>query len=182
LGVCQNTNVQGVNLKKIFSAYISILKEKKIIPDGITVSQVHGGVIPIHPQNYTYGTHVLLCGDAAGFVNPVSGEGIYYALSSAELAAQTADEALQHHDTSTGFLSRYQQRWKQAFGKEIHMWLRSKGKWGARSENLVRLMNQDQRLAEMLYLVMTGQQRLYDWRWRIILRYILARCTSFRKG
>jgi flavin-dependent dehydrogenase len=84
-----HTNVQGVNLKKIFSAYISILKEKKIIPDGITVSQVHGGVIPIHPQNYTYGTHVLLCGDAAGFVNPVSGEGIYYALSSAELAAQT---------------------------------------------------------------------------------------------
>jgi geranylgeranyl reductase family protein len=177
-----HTNAQKVNLKKIFSAYISVLKEKRIIPDEITMSHVHGGVIPIRPQNYTYGTNVLLCGDAAGFVNPVSGEGIYYALASAELAAQTTTEALHHHDTSARFLSRYQQRWKQDFGKEIRLWLRSKGKWGARSENLVRLMNQDQRLAEMLYLVMTGQQRLYDWRWRIILRYILARCTSFRKG
>ncbi len=33
---------------------------------------------------------VLLCGDAASMVNPLSGEGIYYALASGRLAAQAA--------------------------------------------------------------------------------------------
>ena len=173
---------QRVNIKKIFTTYLSTLKDRRIIPDTIVSSKVQGGVIPTHPQHLTYGPRVLLCGDAAGFVNPVSGEGIYYALASAELAAQTAVEALRNQDTSARFLSRYQQQWKQAFGQELRLWLRSKGKWGARSEKLVGLMNQDQRLADMLYLVMTGQERLCDWRWKIILRYLLARCTSPFKG
>ena len=51
-----------------------------------------------------------LLGDAAGFADPVTGEGIYYALRSAELFAE-------------GYLSRqpqsYEQRWKEDFGAEL---------------------------------------------------------------
>src|SRR5207253_9638310 len=38
---------------------------------------------------------LLLLGDAAGFYDPYTGEGLSYALRSAELAADAAEEALQ---------------------------------------------------------------------------------------
>ncbi len=51
-----------------------------------------------------------LLGDAAGFADPVTGEGIYYALRSAELFANTflAGEPL-----------KYEQRWRADFGGEL---------------------------------------------------------------
>ena len=52
----------------------------------------------------------LLVGDAAGLINPVTGGGIHNALISAELAAETIDEALQVGDTSREQLKVYEQR------------------------------------------------------------------------
>jgi geranylgeranyl reductase family protein len=52
----------------------------------------------------------LLVGDAAGFINPITGGGIHNALISAELAAQTIDEALRAGDTSRAQLQIYEQR------------------------------------------------------------------------
>src|SRR5437763_8174320 len=51
-----------------------------------------------------------LLGDAAGFADPVTGEGIYYALRSAELFA---DAYL------TGTPLDYEQRWREDFGREL---------------------------------------------------------------
>jgi len=68
-----------------------------------------------------------LLGDAAGFADPVTGEGIYYALRSAELFAEAylADEPLH-----------YEKRWREDFGRELqrasHMRRRFYGNfWGA---------------------------------------------------
>lgn len=52
----------------------------------------------------------LLVGDAAGFINPLTGGGIHNAIISAELAAQTVHEALSIGDTSRQTLKRYEQR------------------------------------------------------------------------
>ncbi|MGH9871518.1 MAG: NAD(P)/FAD-dependent oxidoreductase [Pyrinomonadaceae bacterium] len=51
-----------------------------------------------------------LLGDAAGFADPVTGEGIYYALRSAELFADAFIE---------GRPAEYEQRWRQDFGAEL---------------------------------------------------------------
>jgi geranylgeranyl reductase family protein len=51
-----------------------------------------------------------LLGDAAGFADPVTGEGIYYALRSAELFA---DAFL------GGRLAEYEERWRKDFGGEL---------------------------------------------------------------
>ena len=51
-----------------------------------------------------------LLGDAAGFADPVTGEGIYYALRSAELFADAFLE---------GRPEVYEQRWRQDFGGEL---------------------------------------------------------------
>ncbi len=51
-----------------------------------------------------------LLGDAAGFADPVTGEGIYYALRSAELFAECY---------LAGRVSDYERRWRADFGREL---------------------------------------------------------------
>jgi geranylgeranyl reductase family protein len=51
-----------------------------------------------------------LVGDAAGFADPVTGEGIYYALRSAELFSEAYLE---------GKVSDYENRWRADFGREL---------------------------------------------------------------
>jgi len=62
---------------------------------------------------------VLLIGDAAGFYDPFTGEGVFTALRSAELAAETIARALRAGDVSVGALAAYERARRQAFaGKE----------------------------------------------------------------
>jgi geranylgeranyl reductase family protein len=56
------------------------------------------------------GENWALLGDAAGFADPVTGEGIYYALRSAELFAEAY---------LSGRPLDYEQFWRQDFGKEL---------------------------------------------------------------
>jgi len=51
-----------------------------------------------------------LLGDAAGFADPVTGEGIYYALRSAELFAEAY---------LAGSPARYEESWRADFGREL---------------------------------------------------------------
>jgi geranylgeranyl reductase family protein len=57
-----------------------------------------------------YGEGWALLGDAAGFADPVTGEGIYYALRSAELFAEAFLE---------GRPEEYEERWREDFGAEL---------------------------------------------------------------
>ncbi len=62
---------------------------------------------------------VVLVGDAAGFYDPFTGEGIFTALRSAELVAETIARALRSDDVSVGALAAYEQARRDAFrGKE----------------------------------------------------------------
>ncbi len=59
----------------------------------------------------TAGEDWALVGDAAGFADPVTGEGIFYALRSAELFAGAYLEE--------GRVEVYEQRWRADFGREL---------------------------------------------------------------
>lgn len=58
---------------------------------------------------------VLLVGDAAGFYDPLTGEGVYAALRGAELAAETAARALRTGDCSVAALAPYRDARRAAF-------------------------------------------------------------------
>jgi geranylgeranyl reductase family protein len=81
-----------------------------------------GGV----PQSY--GAHLLVIGDAAGHIDPLTGEGIQYAMDGGEIAAATLDEALAANDLGAAFLKRYQDRWMTSFGWDFRWsWVMAKG-------------------------------------------------------
>jgi flavin-dependent dehydrogenase len=60
------------------------------------------------PPRRASGDGVLLVGDAARVNEPVTGEGIYFALKSGELAAGTMDRAFRKGDSSAGQLCSYE--------------------------------------------------------------------------
>ncbi len=61
----------------------------------------------------------MLVGDAAGFVDPLSGEGVAYAIRSGQLAAETAETALGTGDLSARRLSIYAQRCRAEFDRGL---------------------------------------------------------------
>jgi geranylgeranyl reductase family protein len=66
---------------------------------GVTgaAAQVKGHFVPVGDFRKSAGRKsILLCGDAAGLVDPLTGEGIAYALKSGQIAADCAVEALAH--------------------------------------------------------------------------------------
>jgi flavin-dependent dehydrogenase len=58
----------------------------------------------------------LLVGDAAGYYDPFTGQGIYRALRGAELAAETIGAALRAGDASAAALMPYERARRRAFG------------------------------------------------------------------
>lgn len=62
---------------------------------------------------------LLLVGDAMGFIDPFTGEGIYLSLRSSEIAVEVAAKALKNSDFSRTALKVYEVRRKQEFDKKF---------------------------------------------------------------
>lgn len=67
----------------------------------------------------SYADHLLVVGDAAGFIDPLTGEGIHHGMDSGVMAAEVLVQAFKHSDFSARFLSNYQHRWMRAFGYDF---------------------------------------------------------------
>jgi digeranylgeranylglycerophospholipid reductase len=70
------------------------------------------GMIPSHLPDKLHGAGVMVVGDAGGFLNPLTGGGIYLGMRSAQAAARVALEAIAAHRFDNAFLSRYTWRIK----------------------------------------------------------------------
>ena len=87
-------------------------------PTGTKTSFTVGGVIVHTTVKRTTTDGVLLCGDAAHMVNPLSGGGIVTGMKAARLAAQTAVSALAAGDASAAYLERYHDAWMKLLGDD----------------------------------------------------------------
>lgn len=75
--------------------------------------------IPIGTVPHLSADRVLLVGDAAAQVKPLSGGGIFTGMRAAELAAATADAALRANDLSAARLRAYDAAWRREFSEEF---------------------------------------------------------------
>ena len=167
-------NYKNYNLKKILINLINKLKEKGLLPSEIDDSNLKGGSVPVYPLNKTYSDRVLLCGDAAGLINPLTGEGIYYAMASAEDAADTVSEAFQNENFSTSILSRYEKRWMKDFGADIKTIIPSSNIWRRDYEKLINTVKRDPILTDLLLQLITSQVSIKSIKWKIARRYLKA--------
>ena len=69
--------------------------------------------------------NMMLCGDAAGQVIPLTGAGIHTSLVAGKVAGEVAGEAAKSGDCSVSRLRKYQQRFKSLYGEHISSSLKS---------------------------------------------------------
>lgn len=106
-------------------------------------------------QRRTSGEGWALLGDAAGFADPVTGEGIYYALRSAEIFAEAFLE---------GCVDEYEKRWRADFGGELRrasqMRRRFYGNfWGAPfTERMIKFARGHRGIQRVLGDLIAGEQ------------------------
>jgi len=120
-----NANV-GLGLKRndlnprrihgILGEFIEKLKKERKItgePFGSTA-----GWIPSKPLEKAVYSNILLAGDAAGHTHPITGAGIFTAVSCGRMAGSWATEAIMKDDL--GILLEYDDEWQDLFGHTLN--------------------------------------------------------------
>ena len=100
------------------SEYLKLLV-KKIGFNEDDIVKKYSGRIPLGGQKKTYADNLLLVGDAACQVKPISGGGLQPAFRSSYCLAETVREAFDSNDFSERSLSVYEKRWKREIGREL---------------------------------------------------------------
>ena len=93
------------NKRSIFSDFCSTVSKLKGI--NITVPKFEAHLAPAGGINRKIvADRTMLVGDAAGFIDPFTGEGIYYAMRSGQIAADCCKKAIEEHTTNRLFFER----------------------------------------------------------------------------
>lgn len=82
------------------------------------------GHIPIGALNITCKENIMLVGDSACQVKPVSGGGLYTGLICAKECAKVTVKALENENFSKRVLDEYQKNWQKKIGKELRNGMR----------------------------------------------------------
>lgn len=66
--------------------------------------------------------HILMCGDTAGMIHPLCGNGMAMAIHSAKIASMEVEKFLRgEHQTRKSMELGYQKQWRKEFGKRLWM-------------------------------------------------------------
>jgi geranylgeranyl reductase family protein len=111
------------------------------------------------------GSDWALLGDAAGFADPVTGEGIYYALRSAQVFAECY---------RTGKLTDYEARWREDFGGELRRAAQMRRRfygnfWGAPfTERMIEFARGHRGVKRVLGELVAGDQGYVDLKKKLV--------------
>src|SRR5262249_54013767 len=92
----------GRNARQYLDGYVA-----RYFPDGAVTGLTVGGVIVATTLKHPVTDGVMLVGDAAHMINPLSGGGIVNAMKAGRLAGRRAAAAIEAGDTSAAALERY---------------------------------------------------------------------------
>jgi flavin-dependent dehydrogenase len=133
------------------------------------------------PLARTYADRLLLCGDAGGFVNAYTGEGIYHAMVTGRHAGEVAADAVARGDGSAARLQEYEARWRAEIGDELADSVRIQRRLFANpalADAVIRAAALDARLCRLFALVALGEASLRRHRLEMAGRFLLARLRA----
>lgn len=113
LGVRSSKNTAYHYLNKFISRY-----------DATPVELNIGGVPLSGPIDKSYTDNLLVVGDAAGQVDPITGGGIHLTVFCAKIAGEIAADAVKNEDTSKNVLKKYDMLWREKFEKNLKLSLK----------------------------------------------------------
>ncbi|ADV84574.1 NAD(P)/FAD-dependent oxidoreductase [Terriglobus saanensis] len=139
--------------KEHHAGWVDEMKAKGFVSGETQPAGYKAFPIPISgPLARTYADRVLLAGDAGGFVNAFTAEGIVYAMTSGDLAAVAAMQAVKAERFDTAQLASYEKAWKAEIGDDLAHSVDIQKRLfndSGRIDSLVRAAGRDARLAEL---------------------------------
>lgn len=182
IGIGTSTNY-GSKLKGILSQLIIDLKQKNLLPDIVELTHPRTALLPSTlPTEAGYAERTLLAGDAASFCSPITGEGIYYAMTSGAIAGRVAAQAIADGTYNARYLSRYNREWNATVGKELEFQYFAKRTVLAserRCGKAVEWGAYDEKLRNLFMKFFLGSVDLRGLKRRMLLQY--ARCKVKEK-
>src|SRR5882757_1695830 len=154
--------------KEHHAEWVDTLKGKGDVTGETNPAGYKAFPIPVSgPLAKTYTDRVLLAGDAAGFVNAFTAEGIFYAMTSGVLAAETAASAVERQRFDVPQLAGYQRQWEQEIGSDLHHSVDIQHRLfngSGRMDALVRNASRDPELLRLIIGYSMGAARYEDLR------------------
>jgi flavin-dependent dehydrogenase len=131
---------RNIDLFKVLDQVVKSAGFRQRFKDARLTDKVKGWNLPVGSLFRTNHTHgILLIGDAAGLIDPFTGEGIGNAMTSARIAVEVAAAAIKEKNTRRQRLSEYDTRLQQAIGSELQLSYRLQ-KIGSRFPFLLNLV------------------------------------------
>ncbi len=118
VGLCDSENAYSKLLNFIYNHPVASEILKNAVPVEFSV-----GTLPIGYLKNTVKNNLMLVGDAAGQIKPLSGGGLYYGAKSAKICGKIADEYLTN-DYNLNYLKNYEHLWRKEIGSEIDFGLK----------------------------------------------------------
>lgn len=115
IGISGKKSGEGHRAKDYLDKFV-----KKTFPHGKTIEFIPGGVSVCRPLPCTVADGLIIAGDAARVVDPLTGGGIYNGMFTGKLAAETAATCIGKGDVSKKALMAYDKAWRASkMGKAI---------------------------------------------------------------
>lgn len=154
--------------KEHHAEWVDVLKSKGDVTGETNRDGYKAFPIPVSgPLQQTYTDRVLLAGDAGGFVNAFTAEGIFYAMTTGSLAADTALRSIRSKRYDKRQLAAYQKAWQREIGDDLrhsveiqHRLFNGSG----RMDSLVRNAASDPELLRLIIGYSMGAARYEDLR------------------
>jgi len=112
VGVC----MRGANAKEMLDEFIKTdkrLKDSDVLKVGSAPIVISGQIRNVVSDN------LMICGESAGQVIPLTCAGIHTALIAGKIAGEVCAEAIEENDLSGNRLSEYAEKYNLAYGRQI---------------------------------------------------------------
>jgi len=107
IGISGKKSGEGHRAKDYLDRFI-----RKTFPRGKPIEYIAGGVSVCRPLDCTVSDGLIIAGDAARVVDPLTGGGIYNGMYTGRLAAEVASECIGNCDVSKTALMKYDKTWR----------------------------------------------------------------------
>ncbi len=123
----KNANVgiglKGTGAKRLLDQFIT---QHPQVFEGSTIERALAAPVPVGGEVDEYVAHnLMICGDAAGQVIPLTGAGIHTSLVSGRIAGEVAGRAVREGNVSYEKLSEYKKQFETLFGERIRTSLKA---------------------------------------------------------
>lgn len=163
---------RGEKLPALLDRFCAMPRAKKELAGGVRVGRVKGHPLPMGAYRAPVAfERALLLGDAAGFINPLTGEGIEFALESGEIAAEVVRACAEAGDFSRVRTADYERRVRARFQPTFDLNHRMQRFFQTPKlvDRVFRAAHKSERVTNELADVLLGESPKITWRLALAL-------------